>query len=137
MNIFPIFQCSYDLLYKLKTAYFLPLMLPCNRDICVILFWNWFQYFICSGDEIPDLLKYPLKRKKKLDENLEDIYDGKLYKKHFAQDGFFHQTSEATKEKEIHLSLQINTDGVSLFRSSKFCVWPVYFIVNELPPKVR
>ena len=74
---------------------------------------------------------------KKHAENIEDIYDGRLYKKHFDQDGFFHKTSETAKEKEIHLSLQINTDGVALFRSSKYSVWLVYFLVNELPPKVR
>lgn len=88
----------------------------------------------CKGDDIPELLKYPTTRKKKHAQNLEDIYDGRLYKEHFAPDGFFRQSSKSAKQKEIHLSLQINTDGVALFRSSTYSVWPVYFLVNELPP---
>uniref|UniRef100_A0A7M5XKP2 Uncharacterized protein n=1 Tax=Clytia hemisphaerica TaxID=252671 RepID=A0A7M5XKP2_9CNID len=31
----------------------------------------------------------------------------------------------------------MNTDGVSLFNSSSFSVWPVYLRINELPPKMR
>ena len=31
----------------------------------------------------------------------------------------------------------MNTDGVKIFNSSKRSFWPVYFIINELPPKMR
>lgn len=41
------------------------------------------------------------------------------------------------KKSELHISLQINTDGVALFRSSTFSIWPVYYIINELPPNCR
>lgn len=41
------------------------------------------------------------------------------------------------RKRQFHLSLQVNTDGVAVFRSSKFSIWPVYFIVNELPPNCR
>lgn len=36
-----------------------------------------------------------------------------------------------------NISLTWNTDGVVIFKSSKFNIWPFYFIVNELPYKER
>ncbi|KAL1472844.1 hypothetical protein MTO96_039062 [Rhipicephalus appendiculatus] len=35
------------------------------------------------------------------------------------------------------LTLTINTDGSPVFKSSKTSVWPLQFIVNELPPQLR
>ncbi|XP_067654084.1 uncharacterized protein [Haliotis asinina] len=67
---------------------------------------------------------------------IEDIFDGKIYKTIFV-DNFFKGTKEGRKEKEIHISLQLNTDGVALFRSSTYSVWPLYLTVNELNPKLR
>ena len=66
---------------------------------------------------------------------LTDICDGNLYKERFGKDGFFHQSP--TKDGQLHISFQLNTDGVSLFHSSTFSIWPVYFIINELPPHLR
>ena len=80
---------------------------------------------------------YRQTRKKQCADNIEDVMDGDLYKKHFGADNFFRGTKKQQKNKELHISLQINTDGVSLFRSSAFSVWPVYFIVNELHPLIR
>jgi len=61
---------------------------------------------------------------------IEDIQDGLLYKNHFGSDGFFKGTSEEKKKAEIHISFQI-TDGVTLFRSFKYRIWPVYLVVNK------
>lgn len=61
--------------------------------------------------------------------------DGLLYKERFDDDGYFHGSNK--DKAELHISLQINTDGVSLFHSSSFSIWPVYFIINELPPHLR
>ena len=36
-----------------------------------------------------------------------------------------------------NLSLTWNVDGVPLFKSSKFSLWPFYLVVNELPIKLR
>lgn len=88
-------------------------------------------------ENIADEMCYRTSRKKKCKHNLEDIFDGQLYKKHFDCEGYFHGTSLAARGKEIHLSLMVNTDGVSIFRSSNFGLWPVYFILNELPPEKR
>lgn len=84
-----------------------------------------------------DLLNYRISRMKEQQDNVEDIFDGKLYKCHFDHDGYFKGTDHKTKADQFHISLQVNTDGVAMFRSSTFSIWPVYFLVNELPPNVR
>ncbi|XP_062567995.1 uncharacterized protein LOC134230240 [Saccostrea cucullata] len=67
---------------------------------------------------------------------LKDICDGKLYKETFTKDGYF-TNSTAEHHGQLHISFQMNTDGVSLFRSSSFSIWPVYLVINELPPHLR
>ncbi|XP_066934755.1 uncharacterized protein [Clytia hemisphaerica] len=62
---------------------------------------------------------------------------GKVYKNNFAADGFLHKTTAEQKQNEIRISLQMNTDGVSLFQSSKMQIWPVYYTINELHPRFR
>lgn len=57
---------------------------------------------------------------------ISDIYDGVEYKKHSA---FLRQPT--------NVSLLINTDGVRIFKSSKYELWPVWMIINELPPSLR
>ena len=58
--------------------------------------------------------------------SISDVYDGELYQKHAA---FVSQPANVT--------LLLNTDGVSVFRSSKATLWPVWLIVNELPRRLR
>ncbi|XP_053398926.1 uncharacterized protein LOC123537936 [Mercenaria mercenaria] len=90
---------------------------------------------ILSGLSTIDL-NYKRNRDKKAESNIEDVFDGKMYKKHF--DGsHFTGTPQKDKSKELHISLQLNTDGVSIFRSSSYSVWPLYLIINELHPKQR
>lgn len=66
-----------------------------------------------------------LQRRKRNAENIEDIYDGREYKKHFDNDGFLSNPN--------HITFVWNTDGVPVFHSSKFDIWPLYLAVNELP----
>ncbi len=82
-------------------------------------------------------MKYKKERwdKKKHVNNIEDVMDGQLYKERFTPDGFYIDSRQ--NDDECHLSLQKNTDGVTVFNSSKYQVWPVYFIINELPPNLR
>lgn len=68
---------------------------------------------------------------------IEDVYNGNVYKTHFDSSGFFHGTTKEERNLQLHLSFQINTDGVAVFKSSKFGVWPVYAVINELPPDAR
>lgn len=60
------------------------------------------------------------------DQNIQDIYDGEKYQK---WQGFLNETA--------HISFLLNTDGVAIFRSSKFSVWPVWIVINELPKSQR
>ena len=36
-----------------------------------------------------------------------------------------------------NISFQWNTDGVPLFRSSSYSMWPMYFKINKLPQRMR
>ncbi|KAJ8683858.1 hypothetical protein QAD02_019650 [Eretmocerus hayati] len=74
-----------------------------------------------------ELLKHRFTRTKKNVNNYEDIYDGGIYK--FIRARF--------ADIITNLTLMWNTDGVALFRSSKFNIWPLYLVINELPYSER
>ncbi|XP_066599926.1 uncharacterized protein [Prorops nasuta] len=60
---------------------------------------------------------------------LLDIYDGKIYKELNDSNGMLNS--------KLNISLSWYTDGISPFKSSKFSVWPFFFIINELEYKKR
>lgn len=60
--------------------------------------------------------------------NIRDIYDGKKYREFVQSLG---------EDKYNYLSAIFNTDGAPKFKSSKCSIWPMYLIINELPPQVR
>ena len=60
--------------------------------------------------------------------HLSDVYDGELYQ-NLSKPGEFLSFKE-------HISFQWNTDGVPLFHSSSFSMWPLYLKINELPYKL-
>ena len=60
---------------------------------------------------------------------ISDVYDGKAYQIHIAEGGFLSNT--------MNISLLLNTDGVQVFKSSNLSLWPVYLVINELPPHLR
>lgn len=72
-------------------------------------------------------LLHRFNREKINDNNLEDIYDGSAYQELFAD--FLSNPN--------NISLMWNTDGVPLFKSSKFSIWPFYLAINELPYYLR
>eukprot|EP00111_Clytia_hemisphaerica_P021910 TCONS_00064415-protein len=76
-----------------------------------------------------DNLFQPPARVHNKDDAIRDIYDGKFYKK-LVNEGYFENDG-------INLTCQLNSDGVSLFKSSTYSVWPVYLRINELPPYMR
>lgn len=77
--------------------------------------------------EDPDTWENLQKRLKRSESDaIKDIYDGVGYNKH--SDFLTHPA---------HISLLFNTDGVAMFRSSKISIWPVWAVVNELPPTLR
>lgn len=77
------------------------------------------------------LLQQRFSRKKSSANNIEDIYDGELYKS-LSKDG-----GVLSDRFPHNISFTLNTDGVPLFKSSKFSIWPVYLMINELPFKQR
>lgn len=81
-----------------------------------------------SREGFYDDLQYRFNRVKKNPDNIEDIYDGNIYKQ-FMKEGFLSVAS--------NISFMWNTDGVSLFNSSNFSIWPLYLRINELPPQKR
>lgn len=60
---------------------------------------------------------------------LKDICDGAEYKKHSAL--------LCDHSNPANVSMLCNTDGVSIFKSSKFSLWPIWIVINELPPMER
>jgi hypothetical protein len=84
---------------------------------------------IPTDPEFVEGLKYRFQRVKRADRNIEDVYDGQLYQSKYGQGGFLSQQN--------NISLKINTDGVAIFHSSQFGIWPLFMLINELPPTLR
>ena len=61
-------------------------------------------------------------------QQMTDVYSGILYQQHVAT-GFLANPN--------NISLIFNTDGLPVFKSSKFSFWPLYLLINELPYKMR
>ncbi|KAE8739415.1 hypothetical protein FOCC_FOCC015083 [Frankliniella occidentalis] len=74
-------------------------------------------------------LQFRFHRQKKHANNIEDIYDGAIYKEQ-VDNGFLSQPT--------NISFMWYTDGVSVFNiSNKFSIWPIYLVINELRYKDR
>ena len=77
-----------------------------------------------GNKEVGSLLNFDLSCNKN---GQYDIYDGRLYR-------------EFRSQKDLDkyaLTLQLYTDGVPLFKSSTTSIWPIYYVINELPSNVR
>lgn len=77
-----------------------------------------------SKRDFYDNLGHRFRRVKTDSNSFEDIYDGSEYKKH---------CNPGILDFQHNVSLLWNTDGVHVFKSSKFSIWPLYLIINELP----
>ena len=58
-------------------------------------------------------------------DTIDDIWSGDTLRK------------DADLQTNSFLALGISTDGVALFKSSKTSLWPVYLLIQNLPPQVR
>ena len=73
----------------------------------IVFRFQWFiinyliVVFLFSGDNFWNYLKYPFNRNKQHADNIEDVFDGRLYKERF-HDGFFVGTADDAKKQEIH-----------------------------------
>jgi len=72
-------------------------------------------------------IQHRFKRTKKARDNIEDMYDGQLYKELCAKG--------LLCSKDI--SFLMNTDGLPVFKSSKVSIWPLYLVINELDYRKR
>ena len=72
-------------------------------------------------------MQYRENRRKRGDERIEDIYDGKAYKK-LQEEGLL---------GDMDFSYVFNTDGVNVMKNAKLKAWPVFIRLNELPPSAR
>lgn len=52
-----------------------------------------------------------------------------FYRNKFENNGFL--------SNHHNISFTFNTDGASIFKSSKVSVWPIFLVINELPYKLR
>ncbi|KAJ1520365.1 hypothetical protein ONE63_003500 [Megalurothrips usitatus] len=73
-------------------------------------------------------LMFRFNREKKNVNNIEDIYDGSIYQQS-VDNGFLANRN--------NFSFFMYFDGISLFKSSTFSIWPVYLTINELKYKLR
>ncbi|KAK3917576.1 Tyrosine--tRNA ligase [Frankliniella fusca] len=71
-------------------------------------------------------LQYKKTRVKKNPNNIEDIFDGEMYKE-----------AENLMTNPTGITFTFNTDGVQIFKSNTYSLWPVYVVINELPPEKR
>ena len=78
-----------------------------------------------QNSNLASLLTYRFDRQKVASDHIEDIYDGTVYKKVMGD------------KYSSHISLTWNTDGVPVFESSKYNMWPIQCIINELPIHLR
>lgn len=67
-----------------------------------------------------------------MDSNIKNIFNDQAYK---ATLSALSSSAQSTTSKL--LTLNFNTDGVPVFSSSKFGIWPLLCCINNLPPKAR
>ncbi|XP_011314653.1 uncharacterized protein [Fopius arisanus] len=105
-------QCG-NCLEETQVAYFIEISLISQLQI------------LYRRSDFVNHLQYRFTKTKINDEFYEDIYDGKVYRE-LCQPG-------SILCNPNNISFMWNTDGVSLFKSSKFSVWPFFLSINELP----
>ena len=110
-------KCGHDLLVNNNKGYFIEFLII-NQ---MISFFKRIGFY--------ESLQYRFKQNKISTENIEDIYDGLIYQKHFNNYGFL-----ANPDNILFLW---NIDGVPLFNSSKISIWSIFLIINGLEPSIK
>ena len=102
LTVCPNSFCTRDLTISGNTAFFIEIPIASQIQ----------EFFARPG--FLNLLKHRFVRVKKYEDNIEDIYDGEVYKRHTGSNGIL--------SDERNISLMWNTDGIPLFKSSKFAI---------------
>ncbi|KAK3924213.1 Halomucin [Frankliniella fusca] len=124
------FFCS-ECKYPLKTKTSRCLKCKKNSDVSYFLELPLLQQLqnLFSRNDFYQNLQYRFKADRKYhSDNIEDIYDGEIYKGQM-ENGFLQNMS--------NISFMWYSDGVSIFKSSSFSIWPLCLVINELPYKMR
>lgn len=106
---------DHDVNYK-NGDYFV--VLPVKEQVVNILKTTGIENNMISHDDIKNSYDTSV---------IKDIVHGKIYKDLIGQG----------RLGPNDLSLLFNTDGISVFKSSNYSVWPILATVNELPPHLR
>lgn len=85
---------------------------------------------ILNGPELRNSIINNNILKQKNNRDVTDVCDGYRYK----EDNFI---KSKQNKNEFVLTLNVNVDGTSKFNSSKHSIWPIQFIVNEIPKLQR
>ena len=70
------------------------------------------------------------KKRKQIGQNnvLNDICDGRVYQAF---------CSENNPLAEDNISFTVNTDGIQVYQSTDYTMWPILLMINELPFAMR
>lgn len=111
----------------------------CKKDVNTAVKANYFMTLslesqlkqLLQDTNIAEMiLNYRFSRSKENRNNLEDIYDGTVYKRLSSHGNVLSHPE--------NFSFSFFTDGVALGKQSrKKTLWPIYISINELPPKER
>ena len=77
----------------------------------------WITIFVLGDKEFHSLLQGRFNRE--ATGSFRDIYDGEAYAMEMTSGGFL--------SFPMNVSLTMNTDGVQVFHSSNYSLWPVFF----------
>ena len=89
------------------------------------------NYYLTDADFVR-LLGYRFENDFQDDDDICDIFSGQEYRKLMQPGGFL------SKDNPLNISFSFNTDGVAPFKSSnKQNFWPIFLVINELPPRLR
>lgn len=94
--------------------------------LCIYLLKNNYKRFFQHVDTSD--LDYRFNCKKAEGSTIDDIYDGQMYRS--IANGVL------VKDKNA-FSISFICDGVPIFHSSNFSIWPLQGVLNELPPNKR
>ena len=104
-----------------------------NNSFTILLVWLVnFLSLLHVDPEFVKNLHYRFSQDYLNEENILDIFSGSSYKELLKPGGFLGSDSP------LNLSFSFYTDGINPFKSSnKQHLWPIFLMINELPPELR